>query len=169
MVFLDETWVKTNMAPLRGWGPRGQRLVACVPHGHWRTLTFIAALRHDRVEAPWVLDGPINGESFRLYVERILVPTLRAGDVVVLDNLGSHKQVSVRRQIRKAGAHLFYLPAYSPDLNPIEQVVAKLKHLLRKAEPRTIETAWRTIGELLDQVAPAECANYLKNSGYGAV
>jgi transposase len=169
LVFLDETWVKTTMAPLRGWGPRGQRLVAGVPHGHWRTLTFIAALRHDRVEAPWVIDRPINGELFRLYVERVLVPTLRTGDVVVLDNLGSHKQVCVRRQIRKAGAHLVFLPAYSPDLNPIEQLFAKLKHLLRKAEPRTMETVWRTIGTLLEQVAPAECANYLKNSGYDAM
>lgn len=114
--------------------------MACVPHGHWRTLTFIAALRHDRVEAPWVLDGPVNGEGFRLYVERTLVPTLRAGAVVVLDNLGSHKQVCVRRQIRKAGAHLFCLPAYSSDLKPIEQMFAKLKHLL-KAELRTVETA----------------------------
>jgi transposase len=165
---LDETWVKTNMAPLRGWGPRGQRLVACVPHGHWRTLTFIAALRQDRIAAPWVIDGPINGELFRLYVERVLIPTLTEGDVVVLDNLGSHKQVSVRRQIRKAGAHLFFLPSYSPDLNPIEQLFAKLKHLIRKAEPRTVETAWRTIGELLDRVSSAECANHLKNSGYGA-
>jgi transposase len=169
LVFLDETWVKTNMAPLRGWGLRGQRLVADVPHGHWRTLTFIAALRQDRIEAPWVIDRPLNGALFRLYVERMLLPTLRAGDVVVLDNLGSHKQVSVRRQIRQAGAHLMLLPSYSPDLNPIEQLFAKLKHLIRKAEPRTVEAAWRTIGELLDHVTPAECANYLRNSGYAAV
>jgi transposase len=157
------------MAPRRGWGPRGQRLVASVPQGHWHTLTFIAALRSDRVEAPWVIDGPINGEIFRLYVEHILVPTLKPGDVVVLDNLGSHKQVSVRRQIRQAGAHLFFLPSYSPDLNPVEQLFAKLKHWVRKAEPRTLETAWRTIGELLEHVSSDECANYLKNSGYGAV
>jgi transposase len=168
-VFLDETWIKTNMAALRGWGPRGQRLVAGVPHGHWRTLTFIAALRHDRIEAPWVIDRPINGALFRLYVERLLVPSLRPDDVVVLDNLGSHKQVWVRRQIRQAGAHLVFPPAYSPDLNPIEQVFAKLKHRIRTAEPRTVETAWRTIGELLDHVSPEECANYLKNSGYAAV
>lgn len=168
-MFLDETWVKTNMAPLRGWAPRGQRLVGAAPHGHWRTLTFIAALRHDRVDAPWVLDRPIDGASFRLYVERALVPTLQPGDVVVLDNLGSHKQACVRRQIRTAGAHLILLPSYSPDLNPIEQLFAKLKHGFRKAEPRTVETAWRTIGELLEQVTPGECANYLKNSGYAAV
>jgi transposase len=116
-----------------------------------------------------VLDGPINGQGFRLYVERILVPTLRAGAVEVLDNLGSHKQVCVRRQIRKAGAHLLCLLPYSPDLKPIEQMFAKLKHLLRKAELRTVETAWCTIGELLDHVAPAECANYLRNSVYAAV
>ncbi len=156
------------MAPLRGWGPRGQRLVASVPHGHWRTLTFIAALRHDRVEAPWVIDRPINGELFRLYVERILVPTLRAGDVVVLDNLGSHKQVCVRRQIRKAGAHLVFLPAYSPDLNPIEQLFAKLKALLRKVAARSKEELWSTIGHLLDASPSTECANYLHHCGYGS-
>ena len=104
LVFIDETWTKTNMAPLRGWAPRGERLTAKVPHGHWKTMTFLAALRHDRVEAPWLLDGPINGESFRLYVEKVLVPTLRPGDIVVMDNLGSHKSKAVRRAIRAAGA-----------------------------------------------------------------
>jgi transposase len=132
LVFIDETWVKTNMAPLRGWGPRGKRLEARLPHGHWKTLTFVAALRADRVDAPWVIDGPINGELFTLYVERVLVPTLAKGDVVILDNLGSHKGQSARRAIRAAGAHLFFLPPYSPDLNPIEQLFAKLKHLIRK-------------------------------------
>ena len=155
------------MAPLRGWGPRGQRLVASVPHGHWRTLTFIAALRHDRVEAPWVIDRPINGELFRLYVERILVPTLRTGDVVVLDNLGSHKQVCVRRQIRKAGAHLVFLPAYSPDLNPIEQLFAKIKALLRKAAARTLDALIDAVADAIRQCRPAECDNFLLNAGYG--
>jgi transposase len=168
LVFLDETWIKTNMAPLRGWGPRGQRLPAHVPHGHWKTLTFIAALRSDRVDAPWVIDGPINGELFTLYVERVLVPTLTPGDVVVLDNLGSHKGRAARRAIRAAGAPLLFLPPYSPDLNPIEQLFAKLKHLLRKAEPRTVEATWRKVGDLLNLFSPAECANYLKNAGYAS-
>ena len=137
LVFIDETWTKTNMAPLRGWAPRGQRLQAKVPHGHWKTMTFLAALRHDRVEAPWLLDGPIDGESFRLYVEQVLVPTLRPGDIVVMDNLGSHKSKAVRHAIRAAGARLFFLPKYSPDLNPIEKLFAKLKHRLRKAAART--------------------------------
>jgi transposase len=169
LVFIDETWVKTNMAPLRGWGPRGQRLEAHVPHGHWKTLTFIAALRCDRVDAPWVLDGPINGELFTLYVEKLLVPTLAKGDVVILDNLGSHKGQAARRAIRATGAHLLFLPPYSPDLNPIEQLFAKLKHLVRKAEPRTTEATWRKLGDLLDLFSPAECANYLKNAGYASV
>ena len=157
------------MAPLRGWGPRGRRLTARVPHGHWKTLTFIAALRHDRIDAPWVIDGPINGELFTLYVEKMLAPTLAKGDVVILDNLGSHKGKAARRAVRQAGAHMLFLPPYSPDLNPIEQVFAKLKHLMRKAEPRTVEATWRKVGELLDLFSPAECANYLKNSGYASV
>ena len=169
LVFIDETWVKTNMAPLRGWGPRRERLDTRVPHGHWRTLTFIGALRHDRVTAPWVVDGPINGEVFRRYVEQVLVPTLKPGDVVVLDNLGSHKTKAVRAAIRAAGAHFLLLPPYSPDLNPIEQLFAKLKHLLRKAEPRTVEAAWKQVGQLLDRFSADECANYLSNSGYAAV
>jgi len=149
LVFIDETWTKTNMAPLRGWAPRGKRLVAKVPHGNWKTTTFVAALRLDRIEAPWLLEGPIDGESFRTYVERVLVPTLREGDIVIMDNLGSHKGKAVRQLIRSAGAKLFFLPKYSPDLNPIEQVFAKLKHLLRKAAVRTIETVCTTIGEIL--------------------
>jgi transposase len=157
------------MAPLRGWGPRGQRLTARVPHGHWKTLTFIAALRVDRVDAPWVIDGPINGELFTLYVEKILAPTLAKGDVVILDNLGSHKGRAARRAVRQAGAHMLFLPPYSPDLNPIEQLFAKLKHLMRMAEPRTVEATWRKVGQILDLFSPAECANYLKNSGYASV
>jgi transposase len=169
LVFIDETWVKTNMAPLRGWGPRGQRLRAMVPYGHWKTMTFLAALRHDRIDAPWVVDGPINGELFQLYVRQILVPTLTPGDIVVLDNLGSHKSHAVRNAIRAAGARLFFLPPYSPDLNPIEQVFAKLKHLLRKASERTVENTWRRAGALLDLFPPGECQNYLnflRNGGH---
>jgi transposase len=168
LVFIDETWAKTNMAPLRGWAPRGQRLKAKVPHGHWRTLTFIAALRVDRIEAPCVIDGPINGETFRAYVEQSLVPTLRPGDIVIMDNLGSHKGEAIRAAIRAAGARRFFLPPYSPDLNPIEQVFAKLKHLLRRAQARTVETTWRHIGSLIDRFSPVECANYFRNAGYAS-
>lgn len=132
-------------------------------------MTFIAALRHDRIDAPWVIDGPINGELFTAYVKRVLVPTLAKGDIVVLDNLGSHKGKEARKAIRAAGAHLVFLPAYSPDLNPIEQVFAKLKHLMRDAAPRTIEATWRKVGDLVDIFAQDECANYLKNSGYASV
>ena len=166
LVFIDETWTKTNMAPLRGWAPRGRRLVAKVPHRRWKTTTFVAALRLDRIDAPWLLEGPINGESFRTYVERVLVPTLREGDIVIMDNLGSHKGKTVRELIRSAGAKLFFLPKYSPDLNPIEQVFAKLKHLLRKATARTIEAICAAIGEILGSFTSEECANYFRNSGY---
>jgi transposase len=169
LVFLDETWIKTNMAPLRGWGPRGQRLEARVPYGHWKTLTFIAALRHDRIDAPWVIDGPINGDIFTVYVQKVLAPTLAKGEIVILDNLGSHKRKAARKAIRAAGAHLIFLPAYSPDLNPIEQVFAKLKHLMRNASPRTVEDTWRKAGQLLDLFSPEECKKYFINSGYGSV
>ena len=163
-VFIDETWAKTNMAPLRGWAPKGERLTGYAPHGHWRTMTFIAALRVGRIDAPFVLDGPVNGDAFRVYVERFLVPTLAPTDVVVMDNLSHHKGVAVRRAVRQAGAHLLFLPPYSPDLNPIEQVFAKLKHLLRRTE-RTAEANWRRIGDLLDRLPPEECANHFRNSG----
>jgi transposase len=168
LVFIDETWAKTNMTRLRGWAPRGQKLLAKVPQGHWRTLTFLAALRRDRIDAPCVIDGPINGENFLAYVEQVLVPTLKPGDIVIIDNLGSHKAKAVRRAIRAAGARLFFLPPYSPDLNPIEQVFAKLKTLLRKAAERTVETTWKRIGTLLDAFTPQECANYFRNSGYAS-
>lgn len=153
LVFIDETWTKTNMAPLRGWARRGARLRDHVPYGHWRTLTFLAALRHDRITAPCVFDGPINGESFRAYVEQILLPTLRAGDIVVMDNLGSHKS-RAREAIKSVGARRLFLPAYSPDLNPIEQVFAKLKTLLRKARARTCEAVANAIGQLLPHFKP---------------
>ncbi|MEY9391773.1 transposase [Bradyrhizobium japonicum] len=132
-------------------------------------MTFIAALRHDRISAPWVIDGPINGELFTLYVEKVLAPTLTPGEIVVLDNLGSHKGKAARQAIRARGAHLIFLPPYSPDLNPIEQVFAKLKHLMRSAEPRDVEATWRKVGELLDLFSQEECTNYFKNSGYVSV
>jgi len=157
------------MAPLRGWGPRGERLAAKVSYGHWKTLTFIAALRHDRIDAPCVIDGPINGKLFTAYVEQMLAPTLAHGDIVVLDNLGSHKGKAARRAIREKGAHLLFLPPYSPDLNPIEQLFAKLKHLMRKAQERAHEATWRKLGQLIDLVSPTECQNYLRNSGYASV
>ena len=168
LVFIDETWAKTNMIRRHGRSRRGSRLVAKVPHGRWRTLTFLAALRCDRITAPCVIDGPINGTSFRAWVEQFLVPTLCPGDIVVMDNLGSHKGQAVRQLIRSAGAKLFFLPRYSPDLNPIEQVFAKLKTLLRKTDPRTIEATWRGIGQFLDAFTPQECANYLVNAGYAS-
>jgi transposase len=168
-VFIDETWAKTNMTPLRGWCQRGERLKATAPFGRWKTMTFIAALRCDRIDAPCLFDGPINGEAFLAYVQTFLVPTLKQGDVVILDNLGSHRGKAVRRTIRAAGAKLLFLPKYSPDLNPIEQVFSKLKHMLRKAKARSYDAILSAIAELLDTYAPAECRNYLANSGYGVV
>ena len=166
-MFIDETWAKTNMAPLRGWCRRGTRLKAKAPFGRWKTMTFIAALRHDRIDAPCLFDGPINGEAFLAYVQTFLVPTLKPGDVVIMDNLGSRRGKAVRKAIRAAGARLIFLPKYSPDLNPIEQVFSKLKHRLRNAQARSYEGLLKATGELLDTYAPDECANYLKNSGYG--
>jgi transposase len=168
LVFIDETWIKTNMAPLRGWGPKGKRLRAYAPHGHWRTLTFLGALRHDRLAAPGVFDGPINGESFRAYVAQQLVPILEPGDIVVMDNLGSHKSVAVSQMIRAVGARLRFLPPYSPDLNPIEQAFAKIKHWMRAAQKRSIEETWRHIGSLVTTIQPDECRNYFANAGYAS-
>ena len=168
LIFIDETWTKTNMVRTHGRCPRGQRLIDKVPYGHWKTLTFVAALRHDRIDAPCLFPGPINAERFRAYVDQALVPTLKPGDIVVLDNLSSHKGEAVRQAIRNAGAHLLFLPKYSPDLNPIEQVFAKLKTLLRKAAERTVDSVCERIGELLDTFTSDECANYLKNAGYAS-
>lgn len=147
---------------------KGQRLLAKAPFGRWRTLTFLAALRSNRIDAPCVVDGPINGTSFLAYVEQVLVPTLTSGDVVIMDNLGSHKGKAVRKAIRAVGAKLFFLPPYSPDLNPIEQVFSKLKTLLHKAAERTVEDTWKRIGSLLDAFSPTECANYITNAGYAS-
>jgi transposase len=167
-VFIDETWTKTNMAPLRGWSPKGQRLPGRVPHGHWKTMTFLAALRCDQVTAPCVFDGPINGECFLLYVEQMLVPCLRPGDIVIMDNLGSHKAGAIRAAIRKAGARLLFLPPYSPDLNPIEQVFSKLKHYMRVAQERSVEAVSQAIARILPTFTKQQCANYLVNAGYAS-
>jgi transposase len=156
------------MTRTHGRCAKGKRLIAKAPFGNWQTLTFLAALRTNRIDAPCVVDGPINGRSFQAYVEQILVPALNPGDIVIMDNLGSHKGKAVRKAIRAAGAKLFFLPPYSPDLNPIEQVFAKLKTLLRKAAERTTDDTWKRIGQLLDAFSPAECANYLRNAGYAS-
>lgn len=156
------------MTRARGWSPRGEPLQAKVPHGHWKTLTFLAGLRHDRIVAPCVIDGPINGVSFTAWVQQFLVPTLNPRDIVIADNLGSHKGAPARNAIRSVGAKLFFLPAYSPDLNPIEMVFAKLKTLLRKADERSIEATWRRIGDLLHTFTADECAAYLRHAGYAS-
>jgi transposase len=149
-----------------GRAPRGQRLVAAVPHGHWKTSTFVAGLRTSGLTAPLVVDGAMNGDIFRAYVEQVLAPTLKPGDVVILDNLSSHKVTGVREAIEARGAILIYLPPYSPDLNPIEQAFAKLKALLRKIAARTVSRLWDALGDLLNSFTPQECANYLANAGY---
>jgi transposase len=169
LVFIDETGTSTNMTRLRGRARRGARLVGRVPHGHWKITTFVAGLRCDAVTAPFVIDRPMNGPIFRTYLERCLIPTLTPGDIVIMDNLSSHKVAGVREAIEAAGAKLVYLPPYSPDLNPIEQLFAKLKALLRKAAERSIEALWATIGRLLDAFSPAECANYLRHAGYASI
>ncbi len=165
-MFIDETWATTAMTRRYGRAPRGRRVVAAVPHGHWKTTTFLAALRHDGLSAPGVFDGAINGARFLAYVEQVLMPTLRPGDVVVMDNLAAHKVQGVRETIAAAGARVLYLPPYSPDLNPIEQAFAKLKGMLRSAAVRTVDALWRIIGQALDAFTPAECANYLAHAGY---
>ena len=169
LVFIDETWAKTNMTRTHGWAPRGERLVAKIPHGHWNTTTFLAALRHDSIAAPCLFDGPINGELFLAYVEQVLLPTLKPGDIVILDNLASHKGKAIRQVIRAVEAKLIFLPKYSPDLNPIEQAFAKVKTLLRKAEARTFEAISTAIASSLDRFTPQECANYFENAGYASI
>jgi putative transposase len=154
------------MAPIRGWGIKGERLKGFAPHGRWRTLTFLAALRADALTAPCVVDGPINGVVFRAYVEQFLVPQLRPGDVVVLDNLGSHRAQAIRDAILQAGAKLAFLPAYSPDFNPIEQVFAKVKHWLRMAQARSIDAIHDNVATLVSAITKTECANYFRNAGY---
>ena len=168
LVFIDETWASTNMARRHGRCPRGERLQVGVPHGHWKTTTFVGALTLRGFIAPWVLNGPINRDAFETYVGKVLVPELRKGDIVVMDNLSSHKGSKVRNLIEAAGAQLRYLPPYSPDLNPIENAFSKLKALLRKAAERTVDGLWTQIGCLLDRFRPDECKNYFTAAGYVA-
>ena len=168
LVFVDETGATTKMARLRGRAPRGERCRAAIPHGHWKTTTFVAGLRLSGMTAPMVLDGPMNGPAFLAYVEQVLAPTLNPGDIVIMDNLAPHKSAAVRKAIEAAGARLLLLPPYSPDLNPIENAFAKLKALLRKAAERTVDGLWRRIGLLIDAFTPHECANYFAAAGYDA-
>ena len=168
LVFIDETGTSTKMVRTHGRCRRGQRLIGSSPWGHWKTTTFTAGLRCDGLVAPWVLDGPMNGEAFLVYVEKVLVPNLAAGDIVVVDNLPAHKVAGVRALIEAAGAILLYLPPYSPDLNPIEMAFAKLKALLRKAAARTRDSLWDAIGQVLDAFDPEECSNYLTHAGYAS-
>jgi transposase len=165
LVFIDETWTATNMARTRGRCARGERLRSSVPHGHWQTTTFVAGLRLSGIAAPFVLDGPINRETFQAYVDQVLGPELVPGDIVVMDNLSSHKGPAVRAAIEAAGARLLFLPPYSPDFNPIEMAFSKLKALLRKAAARTMEGLWSVIGRLIDTFRPDECANFFAAAG----
>jgi transposase len=168
LVFIDETWTSTNMARTHGRCARGERLRAGVPHGHWKTTTFVAGLRLSGIAAPFVLDGPINRNAFEIYVAKVLVPELKPGDIVVMDNLSSHKGATVRAMIEAAGASLLYLPPYSPDFNPIEKAFSKLKAHLRKAAERTVSGLWDAIGRLIDLFTPQECTNFFAAAGYDA-
>ena len=168
LVFIDETWASTNMARLHGRAPKGERLRAGIPQGHWKTTTFVAGLRLTGMMATMVLDGPINREAFQAYVEQVLVGELRPGDIVIMDNLSSHKGPAIRQAIEAVGASLLFLPPYSPDFNPIENAFAKLKALLRGAAERTVDALWTTIGSLIDRFTAEECANYFAAAGYDA-
>ena len=169
LVFLDETSVNTKMTRLRGRSRKGQRVHASAPFGHWKTHTFIAGLRCSALSAPWIIDGPITRSAFDIYIETQLAPTLRQGDVVILDNLAVHKSKRAAECLKRQGAWFLFLPAYSPDLNPIEQAFAKIKAHLRKAEARTLEALWRTLGEICNLFEPDECWNYLRAAGYASV
>jgi transposase len=166
LVFIDESGARTNLIRQYGRCLRGRRLVAYAPHGHWKTTTFVVALREEGLTAPMVLDGAMNGKAFLAYVRQVLVPTLQPGDLVVMDNLSSHKAAGVRDAIEQAGARLMYLPPYSPDLNPIELAFSKLKWLLRSAAERTVDTLWSRLGQLLDDFPPHQCRNYFRHCGY---
>lgn len=168
LVFIDETWVKTNMAPLRGWGPKGARLRDYAPQGHWRTLTFLGALRTSGLTAPCVFDGPINGEAFRAWVGQFLLPVLKPDDIVVMDNLGSHKSREVRQLIPSTSARLWFLPAYSPDLNPIEQTFSKIKQAMRTAQKHTIDEIIQETGKIAQDVSLSECRNYIVGAGHAS-
>ena len=166
-MFIDETSVTTKMVRQYGRCPRGERLVAKVPHGHWKTLTFIAGLRADGLTAPYIIDGAMDGPAFLAYIEQVLAPALAKGDIVFMDNLRTHKVEGVAEALRAVGAKVRYLPAYSPDLNPIEMLFAKLKTALRKGAARTVKALWKLIGRLVKTIAPEECANYFRHAGYG--
>lgn len=168
LVFIDETGANTKMVRTRGRAPKSQRLIGREPWGHWKTTTFTAGLRLDGLVAPFVLDGPMNGEAFLVYVDKILSPALSPGDIVVMDNLAAHKVEGVRSRIESAGARLVYLPPYSPDLNPIEMAFSKLKTLLRGAAERSVEALWQRIGQLLDAFSADECENYFRHAGYAS-
>ena len=168
LIFIDETGATTAMGRLYGYALRGQRLVDALPHGHWKTTTFVGALGIDGFRAPMVLDGALDGPMFRAYVRQVLIPELRPGDIVIMDNLPSHKVSGIRDDIEAAGCRLEYLPPYSPDFNPIEQAFSKLKRLLRSAGERTVDGLWSTIGKLLDRFQPDECRNYFRHCGYTA-
>lgn len=169
LVFIDETGTTTKMARLRGRAPRGQRLNAFVPFGHWKTETFIAGLREDGLIAPFVIDRPMTRKIFEVYVQTQLAPALSPGDVVIADNLASHKSPVAEKAIRERGAWILFLPPYSPDLNPIEKAFSKLKAHLRKRAVRTIQDLWKAIGEICDLYEPEECLNYFKAAGYDPV
>jgi len=166
LIFIDETSANTKMGRLRGWSPKGQRCRAAVPHGHWKTTTFTAGLRLNGITAPMLLDGPMHGPAFRAYVDQVLVPELKPGDIVIMDNLPAHKVAGVRETIEAAGARLLYLPPYSPDFNPIEMAFSKLKALLRKTAARTVDDLWDAVAQSFDAFTPNECANYFAASGY---
>ena len=168
LVFIDETATTTKMTRLRGRARRGQRLKATAPFGHWKTQTFIAALRHDGLTAPWIIDAPMNRAIFEAYVETQLAPTLQPGDVVILDNLASHKSIKAEAALKKRGAWFLFLPPYSPDLNPIEMAFSKLKAHLRRIKARTITDLWQAVGNICDLYTPEECWNYLKQAGYAS-
>ena len=166
IVFIDETWAKTNMTRIRGRAKEGQRVVAKVPHGHWKTTTLVAALDQKGMRCSATLDGAVNGDAFEAFVRQVLVPTLTAGDMVVMDNLSSHKVAGIRQAIEAAGAELRYLPPYSPDLNPIELAFSKLKKLLRDGAERTVDKLWKLCGSILNQFTESECRNYFQHCGY---
>jgi transposase len=168
LVFLDETAAKTNMSRTHGYAPRGERLEGHAPYRRWQTTTFLGAMRQGGFLAPMVVDGAMTSELFLAYVERVLIPELRKGDVVVMDNLSCHTQKAVREALEAKGFRVEYQPPYSPDLNPIELAFSKFKRLLRKAAARTVEALWAVIGRLLDQFGPQECANYFRHRGYTA-
>ena len=168
LVFIDETGASTKMARLRGRARRGERCRSPVPHGHWKTTTFTGALRSTGMTAPMVLDGPMNGDCFCAYVEQVLAPTLAPGDIVIMDNLAAHKRPAIRQAIEARGAQLWYLPPYSPDLNPIENAFAKLKAILRKAAARTLDDLWDAIAAALPGFSQDECLNYFAAAGYGS-